>query len=100
MKDYWNLKEWSQSTPFLTAIFTRDRFFMLQSMLHFPESDGETGKLKKVQYIVKHFSGKFLIYYMPKREVSIDECLIGCVRIETQQFNICPINIIRILVSR
>ena len=26
---------------------------MLQSMLHFPESDGETGKLKKVQYIVK-----------------------------------------------
>ena len=37
---------------------------------------------------------------MPKREVSIDECLIGCVRIETQQFNICPINIIRILVSR
>ena len=69
-------------------------------MLHFPESDGETGKLKKVQYIVKHFSGKFLIYYMPKREVSIDECLIGCVRIETQQFNICPINIIRILVSR
>ena len=73
---------------------------MLQSMLHFPESDGETGKLKKVQYIVKHSSGKFLFYYMPKRKVSIDECLIGCVRIEPQQFNICPINIIRILVSR
>ena len=32
---------------------------MLQSMLLFPESDGETGKLKKVQYIVKHFSEQF-----------------------------------------
>ena len=59
----------------------------------------ETGKLKKVQYIVKHFSGQFLFYCMPKREVSIDECLIGCVRFEPQQFNICPIIIIRILVS-
>ena len=25
-------------------------------MLHFPESDGATGKLKKFQYILKHFS--------------------------------------------
>ena len=61
LKDYWNLKEWSQNTPFFPAILTRDRFFMLQSMLHFPESDGETGKLKKVQYIVKHFSEQFFI---------------------------------------
>ena len=50
---------------------------MLLSMLHFPESDGETGELKKVQYIVKHFSEQFRCYYMPKREVSIDESLIG-----------------------
>ena len=49
LKDYWNLKDWSQNTPFFPAIFTRDRFFMLQPMLHFPESDDETGKLKKVQ---------------------------------------------------
>ena len=58
LKDYWNLKDWFKNTN-LPAIFTRDRFFMLQSMLHFQESDGETGKLKKVQYIVKHFSEQF-----------------------------------------
>ena len=49
LKDYGNLKDWSQSTPFFPEIFTRDRFFMLQSMLHFPESAGETDKLKKGQ---------------------------------------------------
>ena len=46
-------------------------------MLHFPESDDETGKLKKGQYIVKHFGEQFRFYYMPKKEVSIDESLIG-----------------------
>ena len=50
---------------------------MLQSMLYFPESERETGKLKKVQYIVKHFIEQFWFYYMSKREVIIDESLMG-----------------------
>ena len=76
LKDYWNLKDWSQNTPFFPAILNYD--LMLSNgppllhasvyVLHFPESNGETGKLKKVQYIVKHFSEQFRCYYMPKRD--------------------------------
>ena len=72
LKDYQNPKDWS---PFFPAIFTRDRFFILQSILDFPESHGETGKPKKVLHIVKHFSEQFQFYYMPKSKVSIDESL-------------------------
>ena len=66
----------SEHTIFL-AVFIRDHFFMLQSMLYFPESERETGKLKKVQYIVKHFIEQFWFYYMSKREVIIDESLMS-----------------------
>ena len=72
-----NMKDWSQSASFFPAVFTRDCLCMFQYMLNFPESDGETCKLKKVHYIVKHFSEQFWFYYMPKKEVSIDESLIG-----------------------
>ena len=50
---------------------------MLQSMLHFPEKEGDTGKLKKMQHFVQHFSEQFRNYYVPKKNVSIDESLIG-----------------------
>ena len=45
-------------------------------MLHFPEK-GHTGKLKKVQNIVQHLSEQFRNYYVPKKNVSVDENLIG-----------------------
>ena len=49
---YWNTKDWSQSTTAFGAVFTRDRFLMLHSMLHFPEKEEDTGKLKKVQNLI------------------------------------------------
>ena len=67
-------------------------------MLDFPESHGQTGKLKKVLHIVKHFSEHFRFYYMPKSKVSIDESLRGFEG-PGQQFSICPIHITTILVS-
>ena len=51
---------------------------MLHLMLHFPEKEGDTGKLKKVQNLVQHFSEQFRNYYVPKKNVSIDKSLIGC----------------------
>ena len=56
---YWNTKDWSQSTPAFKAVFIRDRFLMLHSMLHFPEKEGGTGRLKKVQNLVQNFSEQF-----------------------------------------
>ena len=35
-------------------------------MLHFLEKEGDTGKFKKVQNLVQHFSEKFRNYYVPK----------------------------------
>ena len=64
---YWNTKDWSQSTPVFGAAFTRHRFLMLHLMLHFPEKDGNTGKLKKVQNLFQHFSEQFRNYYVPKK---------------------------------
>ena len=64
---YWNTKEWSQSTPAFGAVFTRERFLMLHLMLHFPEKEGDTGKLKKVHNLVQHFSEQFRNYYVPKK---------------------------------
>ena len=63
---YWNTKDWSQSTTAFGAVFTRDRFLMLHSMLHFPEK-GDIGKLKKVQNLIQHFSEQFRNYYVPKK---------------------------------
>ena len=54
-----------QSTPIFGAVFKRDRLLMLHSMLHFPEKKGDTGKLKKVQSLVQHFSEQFRNYYVP-----------------------------------
>ena len=53
------MKDWSQSASFFPAVFTGDRLFIFQYMLNFPESDDEISKLKKVHYIVKHFSEQF-----------------------------------------
>ena len=77
MKACWNVKDWSQSTPFFPLVFTRDIFFMLQSVLHFAELPGDNSKLRKVQGIVQDFSQQFQTYYIPKQHFSIDKSLIG-----------------------
>ena len=55
----------------------RDRFFQLQTTVHFPQIEGDSLKLQKVQAIVQHFSKQFQEYYVPEQQVSIDESLIG-----------------------
>ena len=81
MKAYWNVKDWSQSPLSFPLVFIRERFFMMQSVLHFPQLPGHNSKLRKVQGIVQHFSQQFQTYYIQKQHVSIDESLIryeGC----------------------
>ena len=87
---YWNTKDWSQSTPAFKAVFIRDRFLMLHSMLHFPEKEGGTGRLKKVQNLVQNFSEQFWNYYVPKKNVSIDESFIGHTFFDSNVLEIWP----------
>ena len=77
MKEYWNKTDWSQDTPSFSTVFTCDRFFQLQAAVHFPQIEGDSSKLQKVQAIVQHFSQQFQEYYVPEQQVSIDESLIG-----------------------
>ena len=77
MQEYWNKTDWSQDTPSFSTVFTCDRFFQLQSAVHFPQIDGDTSKLQKVQAIVQHFSQQFQEHYVPEQQVSSDESLIG-----------------------
>ena len=77
MKEYWNKTDWSQDTPSFSIVFTRDRFFQLQVAVHFPQIEGDSSKLQKVQAIVQHCSQQFQEYYVPEQQVSTDESLIG-----------------------
>ena len=63
-------------------------------MLHFPEKEGDTGRLKKVQNLVQHFSEQFRNYYVPKKNVSIDKSLICYEGRGLAIHNTCPINTI------
>ena len=45
-------KDCSQSTTDFGAVFARDRFLILHLMLHFSETEGETGMLKMVQNLI------------------------------------------------
>ena len=66
----------SEHTSFWSSFYKR-QIPDLHLMLHFPEKEGHTGKLKKVQNIVQHLSEQFRNYYVPKKNVSVDENLIG-----------------------
>ena len=49
----------------------------MQTAVHFPQIQGDSSKLQKVQAIVQHFSQQFQEYYVLEQQVSIDESLIG-----------------------
>ena len=75
--EYWNTRNESQSVPYFRKVFSYNRFNMLQTTFHFPEGDDQNAKMKKVEYIVKHFASRFQRFYYMKQNVSIDESLIG-----------------------
>ena len=51
MNEYWNKTDWSQDTPSFSTVFTHDRFFQLQTAVHFPRIEGDSSKLQKVKQL-------------------------------------------------
>ena len=83
MKAYWNMSTTQMLTPWFPKHFSRDRFFLLLKFLHFadnaqipPEGDPDR-KLYKVAPLVSHFNTVFMHHYMPGRDISIDESIVG-----------------------
>ena len=76
MKEYWSLNP-SQAFPFFRQVFTRDRFLDILYSLHYPALEGSVHKLKKVLYPVQHLSQQYQWFYLPEREICVDESIIG-----------------------
>jgi len=83
IKDYWCKNE-IILTPWFPSIMPRDRFLTVMHYLHLVDSSlqkktGEVGydPLFKVCPFLDHLAAVFPRYYQPKREVSIDEMMVG-----------------------
>ncbi|XP_070174096.1 piggyBac transposable element-derived protein 4-like [Littorina saxatilis] len=82
LQAYWDSSHESQSTPWFIKHFSRDRFQLLLKFLHFadnnmPDQNHPNYKLYKIQPVIDHFREKFLHYYQPHWDISIDESMIG-----------------------
>ncbi|XP_070208070.1 piggyBac transposable element-derived protein 4-like [Littorina saxatilis] len=70
-------------SPWFIKHFSRDRFQLLLKFLHFadnnnmPDQNHPNYKLYKIQPVIDHFREKFLHYYQPHWDISIDENMIG-----------------------
>ncbi|XP_065665588.1 piggyBac transposable element-derived protein 4-like [Hydra vulgaris] len=81
LKLYWDISHPCASTPWFVTHFNRDRFQLLLKFLHFTDihvpNQQPLNKIYKIQFLVEHFNNKFLYYYYPQRDISIDESMVG-----------------------
>lgn len=81
--DYWSTSP-VFSMPWFSSIMSRDRFFRISKYLHLADASkqkkrGEDGydALYKVRPLIDKTSETFAKYYSPKRELAIDEMMVG-----------------------
>ena len=79
INEYWNTRNPSQATPYFPHTMARDRFLLILGMFNFPpvNSHNQSVALARVNNLVDHLVNKFIQYYQPDREVSVDESLVG-----------------------
>jgi hypothetical protein len=78
-------KRESVETPFFSKIMSQRRFLLISKFLHFANNDEYSSisvdcpnrKLYKIQPIFKHLQNKFKTLYIPEKNISIDESLLG-----------------------
>ncbi|XP_069496512.1 piggyBac transposable element-derived protein 4-like [Ambystoma mexicanum] len=73
----------SLATPFFPAVMSRNRYLVLQRMLHFsdnsaalPRNDPNYDKLFKIRPFLEHFTRRFSGVYVPGQHISIEESLV------------------------
>lgn len=81
---YWRTKSKSQSLPWFREMFSRNRFEIILRFFHITDSSvlpkpGEPNydPCSRFSLLVEHANRVFRRYYVPHRELSIDESLIG-----------------------
>lgn len=78
MQDYWS-KESNLHIPFFSNTFRRERFLQIFWMLHLSENvKNQTTRTRtqKVNNFLKYIESKFQTYYVPTKNISIDESVV------------------------
>ena len=83
ISSYWDCTNPSQMTTWFVEHFGRERFELLLKFLHFADNEEMPGirdpsyRLYKIQPLIDHFIQTFTRHYYPKKNISIDESMIG-----------------------
>ncbi|CAG2187891.1 unnamed protein product [Mytilus edulis] len=84
ISEYWNTKSVSQSTPWFRCMFSRNRFQNILKFLRLvcdnrlPNRNNQNYRpAQRFQPLIDFVNRKFLFYYCPRKELSIDESLVG-----------------------
>lgn len=78
-------KRQSIETPFFSKVMSHRRFILISKFLHFANNEDYSGisadcpnkKLFKIQPVFTHLQNKFKTLYIPEKNISIDESLLG-----------------------
>jgi hypothetical protein len=84
IKEYWNKKDVSQSTPWFSKMFSRNRFQLILRFFHLVDNT-KTPQRNTQHYnpaawfkpLIDHANMRFKQFYVPQQELSIDESLVG-----------------------
>ncbi|CAC5361958.1 unnamed protein product [Mytilus coruscus] len=82
-EEYWNKHSPSQSTPWFRCMFSRNRFQNILKFLHLvdtkklPKRNDPAYKPSQKVQTFDFVNRKFLRYYNPRRELAVDESLVG-----------------------
>lgn len=79
--NYWSTK-WMTSTPGISELFSRERFLMIYRVFDFrdakiPLSESAKDPLFRIRPLLQTTLTYFRAKYNPKRELTIDECMIA-----------------------
>ena len=72
VKEYWSLNP-SQAFPFFSGKSLLETFLDILYSLHYHALEGSVHKLKKVLYLVQHLSQQYQRFYLPEREICVEE---------------------------
>ena len=81
MEDIWSTqrKHSMMSFPGIAKLMSRDRFYAIKRYLHFCDEEiprARRQKLSKVKSLLLHMQKSFRDCYVPKQNLSLDECMV------------------------
>lgn len=77
LKHYWSLKNPLYKHPVFGQTLPRNRFEVILRALRFYNIEQEVQKKDKISYVLNRCIANFKKFYSPKKQLSIDEALLG-----------------------